>query len=170
MRKKRFIFITVILVLLQIIINGSLSISTWFFLAPVCFLVLGLKRGITSVKCMLIAFLVGLVVDVASAGIPGLWSASLTAAAVPRLAIIRRRAWEDDSGFYDMPSPREMGAGVYFFYALSVNVVFYLVYVMLERMSLVLTLSQGVEILLSAAANTVLVLVIALLVQDKRRY
>lgn len=170
MTKKRYIFIAVILVLIQIIINVSFSVSTMFFLAPVCFLLLGMERGLTSVKCMILAFLIGLVVDLMSAGIPGLWSASLTAAAVPRLAFIRRRAWEDESGLYDMPSPAEIGAGVYFFYALSVNVVFYVVYVMVERMSPFLTLAEGAEILLSVVANTVLLLVIALFVQDKRRY
>lgn len=159
----------VILILLQVVLNGSLSVSTFFFLAPVCFLLLGLERGVTAVKCMLIAFLVGLIVDVMSSGIPGLWSASLTAAAVPRLAIIRRRAWADDSELYDMPSLKEMGTGVYFLYALSVNLVFYAVYVVVEKMSFDLTLTDGARILISVVTNTLCMMIIALLVPKNRR-
>lgn len=170
MTRKRFIFIIVILILLQTIFNESLSISPYFFPAPVCFIILGLERGVSSMKCMVLAFLIGLVVDLLSGGIPGLWSASLTAASVPRLALIRRRAWADESGWYDMPSMKEIGFGIYAAYALLVNVVFYVVFVMVEKMTPVLSIADGIRIIVSVIANTLCLLLISLLVQDKRRY
>jgi len=170
MTRARFIIIVVILVILQGVINLSLSVSTYLFLAPVCFVLLGFERGISTIKCMVLAFIIGLSVDLLSCGVPGLWSASLTAAAVPRLGIIKRRAWENDSDLYDMPCPKEMGFGIYAVYALAVNAIFYLSYVMMERMTLVLTLFDGVRILSSVIANTVVMLIIALCIQDNRRY
>jgi len=170
MTRSRYITIVTILILLQIVINLSLSISTYLLLAPVCFVLLGFERGITSVKCMLLAFAIGLIIDILSFGIPGLWSASLTAAAVPRLAIIRRRAWENDSGLYDMPTPAEMGFGIYVIFTLVVNTVFYLTYVMLERMTVILGITDGIRIMASVAVNTICITLISVCVQDNRRY
>lgn len=168
MTKKRYIVAIVILFLLQIVLLKSLSLSTLFFLAPAVYLVLSMERGISPIKGMVLLFLVGMAIDLFSMGIPGLWSASLLAASVPRLLIIKERAWESDDDLYDMPSLKEMGASRYVFFAITVNVVFFSVYVILEKMSISL-LSDIVRIVLSSLLNTVLMVILALISQPKRR-
>ncbi len=169
MTRKRFITIVLILVFLQIVLNLSLSISTYVMLAPLCFVILGLARGTSSVKCMLVAFTMGLVVDVFSSGIPGLWSAALVAASIPRLIIIKRRSWKDDTAYYDMPSPMDMGQGAFFLCSLAVSLVFFISYVLLEKMATALTLNDLVRVVVSIIVNTVCVYLIAIFVQDKKR-
>ena len=169
MTRKRFITIVLILVFFQIILNLSLSVSTFVMFAPLCFVILGLKRGTSSVKCMIVAFTLGLIVDGLSSGIPGLWSAALVAASIPRLIIIRRRSWEDDYDYYDMPSPMDMGRGAFFLCSLAVSLVFIITYVLLEKMMVVLIWTDIVRMAVSVFVNAVCVYLIAVFVQDKKK-
>ncbi|MBQ0005949.1 MAG: hypothetical protein KBS57_00900 [Alistipes sp.] len=169
MTRKRFITIVLILVFLQIVLNLSLSISTYLMLAPLCFVIQGLERGASSVKCMIVAFALGLVVDIFSSGIPGLWSAALVAASVPRLIIVKRRFWKNDTAYYDMPSPVDMGQGAFFLCSFAVSLVFFISYALLEKMAVALTWNDIVRVVLSIIVNTVCVYLIAISVQDNKR-
>lgn len=169
MTKNRYIVMVIILFLLQIVLLKSFSLSTWFFPAPLVFTILSLERGLSAIKGIVLLFLIGMGADLLSSGIPGLWSASLLAAFIPRLAIIKTRAWENDDDLYDMPSLRDYGAGHYFFLAVTVNLVFFLVYSVLEKFSFSLTLFDITRVALSALLNSVLMVILIVISQPQKK-
>jgi len=132
MERSQSIIVFVLILLIQVILNDSVTFGIYIYLAPICFTVLSRYVGTSSLNMLLTAFGTGVLVDLFSNGVPGLNAAALTAMAAVRKPLLKQLTVMQGGEGYRYPSVWNMGAGKYYLFSAVCCAVFFVFYVFLE--------------------------------------
>lgn len=132
MKGSESIIVFVLIFLIQVILNDSVTFGIYLYLVPICFTVLSRDVGTSSLNMLLTAFGTGILVDLLSNGVPGLNAAALTAMAAVRKPVLKQLFVLQGGERYRYPSVWNMGAGKYYIYLAGCCMVFFVFYVFLE--------------------------------------
>ena len=124
----------IVLLIIQIVLNGVLSFSLYFQPALYLALMISLPKRLRPAFSLIIAFLTGLFFDIISSGVWGVNSAAATAAIMLNL-IIRPKIFgtEIDSNEEEVSSRQQIIRSKYFIYILLITATFSLVYILLDN-------------------------------------
>ena len=124
----------IVLLIIQIALNGVLSFSLYFQPALFLALIISLPKRLRPALSLIIAFLVGLFFDIISSGVWGVNSAATTAAIMLNL-IIRPKIFgaEIDNKKEEVSSSQQVMRSKYFIYILLITITFSLVYILLDN-------------------------------------
>lgn len=164
----RFIFIAVLL-LIQIVLSGYVNVGPYIYLCCLPLVVLYLPLYQEVSLSMLIAFGCGLAVDILCDGIMGLNAAAAVALAAVRKPLFAAFFTKDNLSRANIPTIRESGALRHINFILCSLLIFFIVYICLDSVGMESLQTTLLRLLLSTAANLVLVLAIDYFMFNSRR-
>ena len=127
------ILLTFLLLLVQIIIDNYLNISIYLNIAILPFIILMLPYKTKTAWTMIIAFILGLIADLAGNGIIGMCSAALTLAALCRRWTLNISVNKDILNNEEYPTPDTLRLPNFILYSACFYTIYLLCYILLDN-------------------------------------
>ena len=125
----------VLVFLLQVLLSDYLHLGPWLYLCLIPFLILHIPLSRSPHAVMLIAFALGLGLDVLSYGVPGLNAFAAVMAAAPRKAFYRWLVNGDRQDQTEIPTLKGSGTLKYSKYLTAVTALYLAAYILLDCVS-----------------------------------
>lgn len=168
MKKSADILFFVLVFLLQLALTDYLHIGPWITLSLIPFLILHIPLPRSPQFVMLVAFALGLGLDLLSDGVPGLNAFAAVMAAAPRKALYRMFVNSDRQDKTDVPRLDDTGLVKYLKYLLALTAVYLAAYTLLDCISFRPLDFILIKFAASTAASTALALLLAVPLQNRR--
>lgn len=167
MKKYSNLLFLALVFLLQLVLSDYVHLGPWIYLTLIPFLILNIPLSRPPHIGMLIAFGLGLLLDILSDGVPGLNAFAAVMAAAPRKFLYRSLVNGDRQDKTEVPEIRVVGPVKYIKYLASLTAIYLAAYLLLDCVSF----RPAGFILLKFAASTVASTLLALLpaLPDKHR-
>lgn len=117
---------------------------------------------------MVMAFFLGLLLDVLSNGVIGLNAGALTAMAFLRQSFLQILINEQSMGKYESPGVKGMGFPRYSKYVFLSYLTFFIFYILFDNFGSGLLLFSFLKIVISCLVNTVLIIILSYIIQERR--
>jgi len=153
-----YILFYVILLLIQVVLSDFVNIGPYIYLCCLPLLVLYLPLDQHPVVSMLLAFLLGLTVDILCDGIPGLNAAAAVALAAVRRPLYSAFFTRDSLDRALIPTIQEVGILRHANLIFSSLAVYFIVYICLDAVGMESLTTTLLRLALSCIANLVLIL------------
>ena len=164
----RYMFYAALLII-QIVLSGYVNVGPYIYLCCIPLIVIYLPLYQQTSLSMLIAFGCGLIIDILCDGIVGLNAAAAVALAAVRRPLFAAFFTKDNLNRAVIPTIRESGVARHVNFILSSLLVYFLVYICLDSVGMESLQTTLLRLLLSVAANLVLVLAIYYFMFNSRR-
>lgn len=164
----RYMFYAALLII-QIVLSGYVNVGPYIYLCCIPLIVIYLPLYQQTSLSMLIAFGCGLIIDILCDGIVGLNAAAAVALAAVRRPLFAAFFTKDNLNRAVIPTIRESGVARHVNFILSSLLVYFLVYICLDSVGMESLQTTLLRLLLSVAANLVLVLAIDYFMFNSRR-
>lgn len=168
MNKLADILFFVLVFLLQVILTDYLHLGPFVYLCLIPFLILHIPFSRRPHVVLLVAFGMGLALDLLSDGVAGLNAAAAVAAAASRQLLYRTLVNRDRQDQTEVPVPASLGLGKYLKYAIAVTAVYMAVYVLFDCLSFRPFGFVLLKFLASTLVSTGLGLLMTLSLQNRR--
>jgi len=169
MKTSRFLSVSVLIVIIQLLISNLVDISLFVCIMLLPYILIASPKTNTMLHNALVGFIVGIAYDLLSNGIIGLCAASMTVVGILRNFFLGKSGSNGDEEDA-CPCIWNLGASRFFYYALACNFAFFLIFIPLEYLgqesSPLLIILRGVSGIL---LNTGLVMLISAFTTDKQR-
>lgn len=149
-----FILFSVVVFILQLIICDALDFGPYVFVCFIPLLVITLPRDRKAPATMLIAFLLGLLLDLLSDGVPGLNAASAVLVAFFRDPLYRALINRDRQNKEVFATAKTAGGKKYLAYLASSVGIYMLAYVILDSFGLSPVVLSSIKFVASTVATT----------------
>lgn len=150
----------VLIIILQVVLDNYCDLGVYLRIVLLPYLILTLPYRIKTIEAMVIAFILGLVVDLFTTGVVGLNSGALAASALVRRKILYSILDERNIDKYDYPNFRAMGNMKGGFYFILPYLAFFIVYILLDNFSLSPFWWNLQRIVICSVVNTIIGLVL----------
>ena len=167
MKRPADIFYFVLLFLLQLVISDYVHLGPWISLSLIPLLLLLLPLSYRPQVVLLIAFGLGLGLDILSDGVPGLNAFAAVLAAAPRKFFYRILVNADRQDKTEVPVIPEIGLGKYLKYLAVLAAIYLAASVLVDCISFRPASFIAVKFLASWVASTALCLLLALPLQSR---
>lgn len=164
----RYMFYAALLII-QIVLSGYVNVGPYIYLCCIPLIVIYLPLYQQTSLSMLIAFGCGLIIDILCDGIVGLNAAAAVALAAVRRPLFAAFFTKDNLNRAVIPTIRESGVARHVNFILSSLLVYFLVYICLDSVGMESLQTTLLRLLLSVAANLILVLAIDYFMFNSRR-
>ena len=168
MKRPADIFYFVLLFLLQLVISDYVHLGPWICLNLIPLLILLIPLSYRPHAVLLIAFGLGLGLDLLSDGVPGLNAFAAVLAAAPRKFFYRTMVNADRQDKTEVPLPRIVGLAKYLKYLGVLTAIYLIGYIGLDCISFRPAGFILLKFLASWAASMVLALLLTLPLQNRK--
>ena len=162
MKKTGDIFFFVLLFLLQLVLSDYVHLGPWVYLCILPLLILCIPLSRSPQAVMLIAFALGLGLDILSDGVPGLNAFAAVLAAAPRKFFYRTLVNADRQDKTEVPKIREVGLPKYLKYLGVITALYLAAYIVVDCVSFRPPVFLLGKFLISWVASTALCLLLSL--------
>lgn len=132
---KKILFALLVIVV-QCVLDNYVDLSIYVRIALVPYLILILPYRYRTISTMILAFLIGLSVDIFTTGVLGMNAGALVAVAFIRQKMLHAIMDERNMERHDSPDLKVMGVGKGLFYIGVPYLLFFIVYTLLDNFSL----------------------------------
>lgn len=161
------LFLLVMVAMIQIYFFDRLPSLSYVHLSFYLSYVILLSINTHPLFVLLSSALLGVVIDL-STGTGGLVTIAITAAAFTRIRLLKRIVSEDNIKYDFLPSVRDIGAGRWFFYCVTIVLVNGITVVLMESGGLLfVSLAVFLRLLINIVATTFLIYITQLLLNRK---
>lgn len=167
MKRPADIIYCFLLFLLQLVISDYVHLGPWITLCLLPLLILQIPRSRSPHMVMLIAFGLGLGLDILSDGVPGLNAFAAVLAAAPRKFFYRLLVNADRQDKTEVPLLRETGLLKYLKYLGVLTAIYLAAYTLVDCISVRPLGYIAAKFLISWVASTALCLLLALPIQNR---
>ena len=167
MKRPADIFYFVLLFLLQLVISDYVHLGPWICLNLIPLLILLIPLSYRPHAVLLIAFGLGLGLDLLSDGVPGLNAFAAVLAAAPRKFFYRTMVNADRQDKTEVPLLRETGLLKYLKYLGVLTAIYLAAYTLVDCISVRPLGYIAAKFLISWVASTALCLLLALPIQNR---
>ncbi len=167
MKRPADIFYFVLLFLLQLVISDYVHLGPWICLNLIPLLILLIPLSFRPHAVLLIAFGLGLGLDLLSDGVPGLNAFAAVLAAAPRKFFYRTMVNADRQDKTEVPLMGEVGLVKYIKYLAVLTAIYLVAYVLVDCISFRPAGFIALKVIASWLASTVLCLLLALPLQSR---
>ncbi len=167
MKRPADIIYCILLFLLQLVISDYVHLGPWITLCLLPLLILQIPRSRSPHVVMLIAFGLGLGLDILSDGVPGLNAFAAVLAAAPRKFFYRLLVNADRQDKTEVPLLRETGLLKYLKYLGVLTAIYLAAYTLVDCISVRPLGYIAAKFLISWVASTALCLLLALPIQNR---
>jgi hypothetical protein len=167
MNKAGDILFFALLFILQLVISDYVHLGPWVCLTLIPLLILSIPLSHSPHAVLLIAFALGLGLDVLSDGVPGLNAFAAVLAAAPRKFFYRILVNADRQDKTEVPKIREVGLMKYLRYLGILTAIYLLAYIVLDCVSFRPPLFLLGKFIISWVASTALCLLLSLSLQNR---
>lgn len=167
MKKTGDIFFFVLLFLLQLVLSDYVHLGPWVYLCILPLLILCIPLSRSPQAVMLIAFALGLGLDILSDGVPGLNAFAAVLAAAPRKFFYRTLVNADRQDKTEVPKIREVGLPKYLKYLGVITALYLAAYIVVDCVSFRPPVFLLGKFLISWVASTALCLLLSLPFQNR---
>ena len=167
MKRPADIIYCFLLFLLQLVISDYVHLGPWVTLCLLPLLILQIPRSRSPHVVMLIAFGLGLGLDILSDGVPGLNAFAAVLAAAPRKFFYRLLVNADRQDKTEVPLLRETGLLKYLKYLGVLTAIYLAAYTLVDCISVRPLGYIAAKFLISWVASTALCLLLALPIQNR---
>lgn len=167
MKRPADIIYCTLLFLLQLVISDYVHLGPWITLCLLPLLILQIPRSRSPHVVMLIAFGLGLGLDILSDGVPGLNAFAAVLAAAPRKFFYRLLVNADRQDKTDVPLLRETGLLKYLKYLGVLTAIYLAAYTLVDCISVRPLGYIAAKFLISWVASTALCLLLAFPIQNR---
>ena len=167
MKRPADIIYCILLFLLQLVISDYVHLGPWITLCLLPLLILQIPRSRSPHVVMLIAFGLGLGMDILSDGVPGLNAFAAVLAAAPRKFFYRLLVNADRQDKTEVPLLRETGLLKYLKYLGVLTAIYLAAYTLVDCISVRPLGYIAAKFLISWVASTALCLLLALPIQNR---
>jgi hypothetical protein len=167
MKRSADIIYCILLFLLQLVISDYVHLGPWITLCLLPLLILQIPRSRSPHVVMLIAFGLGLGLDILSDGVPGLNAFAAVLAAAPRKFFYRLLVNADRQDKTEVPLLRETGLLKYLKYLGVLTAIYLAAYTLVDCISVRPLGYIAAKFLISWVASTALCLLLALPIQNR---
>lgn len=167
MKRPADIIYCTLLFLLQLVISDYVHLGPWITLCLLPLLILQIPRSRSPHVVMLIAFGLGLGLDILSDGVPGLNAFAAVLAAAPRKFFYRLLVNADRQDKTEVPLLRETGLLKYLKYLGVLTAIYLAAYTLVDCISVRPLGYIAAKFLISWVASTALCLLLALPIQNR---
>ena len=167
MKRPADIIYCILLFLLQLVISDYVHLGPWITLCLLPLLILQIPRSRSPHVVMLIAFGLGLGLDILSDGVPGLNAFAAVLAAAPRKFFYRLLVNADRQDKTEVPLLRESGLLKYLKYLGVLTAIYLAAYTLVDCISVRPLGYIAAKFLISWVASTALCLLLALPIQNR---
>jgi hypothetical protein len=167
MNKAGDILFFALLFILQLVISDYVHLGPWVYLTLIPLLILSIPLSHSPHAVLLIAFALGLGLDVLSDGVPGLNAFAAVMAAAPRKFFFRILVNADRQDKTEVPKIREVGLMKYLRYLGILTAIYLLAYIVLDCVSFRPPLFLLGKFIVSWVASTALGLLLSLPLQNR---
>ena len=167
MKKTGDIFFFVLLFLLQLVLSDYVHLGPWVYLCILPLLILCIPLSRSPQAVMLIAFALGLGLDILSDGVPGLNAFAAVLAAAPRKFFYRTLVNADRQDKTEVPKIREVGLPKYLKYLGVITALYLAAYIVVDCVSFRPPIFLLGKFLISWVASTALCLLLSLPFQNR---
>lgn len=167
MKRPADIIYCILLFLLQLVISDYVHLGPWITLCLLPLLILQIPRSRSPHGVMLIAFGLGLGLDILSDGVPGLNAFAAVLAAAPRKFFYRLLVNADRQDKTEVPLLRETGLLKYLKYLGVLTAIYLAAYTLVDCISVRPLGYIAAKFLISWVASTALCLLLALPIQNR---
>ena len=167
MKRPADIVYCILLFLLQLVISDYVHLGPWITLCLLPLLILQIPRSRRPHVVMLIAFGLGLGLDILSDGVPGLNAFAAVLAAAPRKFFYRLLVNADRQDKTEVPLLRETGLLKYLKYLGVLTAIYLAAYTLVDCISVRPLGYIAAKFLISWVASTALCLLLALPIQNR---
>ncbi len=167
MKRPADIVYCILLFLLQLVISDYVHLGPWITLCLLPLLILQIPRSRSPHVVMLIAFGLGLGLDILSDGVPGLNAFAAVLAAAPRKFFYRLLVNADRQDKTEVPLLRETGLLKYLKYLGVLTAIYLAAYTLVDCISVRPLGYIAAKFLISWVASTALCLLLALPIQNR---
>lgn len=167
MKRPADIIYCILLFLLQLVISDYVHLGPWITLCLLPLLILQIPRSRSPHVVMLIAFGLGLGLDILSDGVPGLNAFAAVLAAAPRKFFYRLLVNADRQDKTEVPLLRETGLLKYLKYLGVLTAIYLAAYTLMDCISVRPLGYIAAKFLISWVASTALCLLLALPIQNR---
>lgn len=167
MNKTGDILFFVLLFILQLVISDYVHLGPWVSLTLIPLLIICIPLSRSPHAVMLIAFALGLGLDILSDGVPGLNAFAAVLAAAPRKFFYRILVNADRQDKTEVPKIREVGLLKYLKYLGVITALYLAAYILVDCVSFRPPLFLLGQFLISWVASTALCLLLSLPIQNR---
>lgn len=167
MKRPADIIYCILLFLLQLVISDYVHLGPWITLCLLPLLILQIPRSRSPHVVMLIAFGLGLGLDILSDGVPGLNAFAAVLAAAPRKFFYRLLVNADRQDKTEVPLLRETGLLKYLKYLGVLTAIYLAAYTLVDCISVRPLGYIAAKFLISWVTSTALCLLLALPIQNR---
>ena len=167
MKRPADIIYCTLLFLLQLVISDYVHLGPWITLCLLPLLILQIPRSRSPHVVMLIAFGLGLGLDILSDGVPGLNAFAAVLAAAPRKFFYRLLVNADRQDKTEVPLLRETGLLKYLKYLGVLTAIYLAAYTLVDCISVRPLGYIAAKFLISWVASTALCLLLAFPIQNR---
>lgn len=167
MNKTGDILFFVLLFILQLVISDYVHLGPWVTLTLIPLLIICIPLSRSPHAVMLIAFALGLGLDILSDGVPGLNAFASVLAAAPRKFFYRILVNADRQDKTEVPKIREVGLLKYLKYLGVITALYLAAYILVDCVSFRPPLFLLGQFLISWVASTALCLLLSLPLQNR---
>lgn len=167
MKRPADIIYCILLFLLQLVISDYVHLGPWISLCLLPLLILLIPLSRSPHVVMLIAFGLGLGLDILSDGVPGLNAFAAVLAAAPRKFLYRLLVNADRQDKTEVPLLRESGLLKYLKYLGVLTAIYLAAYTLVDCISVRPLGYIAAKFLISWVASTALCLLLALPIQNR---
>lgn len=157
----------VLLFILQLVISDYVHVGPWVSLTLIPLLIICIPLSRSPHAVMLIAFALGLGLDILSDGVPGLNAFAAVLAAAPRKFFYRILVNADRQDKTEVPKIREVGLLKYLKYLGVITALYLAAYILVDCVSFRPPLFLLGQFLISWVASTALCLLLSLPLQNR---
>ena len=155
----RYVAVCILVFLLQVLVANHIDLGPYIFIGLLPLILMHIPASTSDALRMLIAFVLGLLLDITTDGVTGLHAGAATILGALCGPIYRNRInsdWRNDSG---IPSVRTIGPG-YTLYAIIASLIYICAYILLECATFRPFWFILLRILLSTAVSALLTVII----------
>ncbi|MBR0223317.1 MAG: hypothetical protein IJL93_03475 [Bacteroidales bacterium] len=167
MKKPADIIYCILLFLLQLVLSDYVHLGPWVCLSLLPLLILQIPLSRSPHVVMLIAFGLGLGLDILSDGVPGLNAFAAVLAAAPRKFFYRLLVNSDRQDKTEVPLLQEVGLVKYLKYLGLLAAIYLAAYILVDCISFRPAGFIAYKFLISWVASTALCLLLALPLQNR---
>ena len=167
MNKTGDILFFVLLFILQLVISDYVHLGPWVTLTLIPLLIICIPLSRSPHAVLLIAFALGLGLDILSDGVPGLNAFAAVLAAAPRKFFYRILVNADRQDKTEVPKIREVGLLKYLKYLGVITALYLAAYILVDCVSFRPPLFLLGQFLISWVASTALCLLLSLPLQNR---
>jgi rod shape-determining protein MreD len=121
------------LVIIQCLLDNFVDLSVYIRIVILPYIILILPYRYNTIPTMLLAFIIGLAVDVLTTGVLGLNAGALTSVAFIRQKLLHMILDERNMKRHDSPDYKVMGLGKSLFYIAFPSIVYFTIYILLDN-------------------------------------